>query len=73
MKEELERLDEQHKMLKFVLRNLPDPLFLVPTDRLEHVLDCGHGSGAWIVEVAQAYPECEVISHWDHTYLLLDC
>ena len=63
MKEELERLDSQHAMLKFILRNLPDPLFLVPTSRLERVLDCGHGSGAWIVEVAETYPECEVINH----------
>lgn len=24
------------------------------------VLDCGHGSGAWVVEVAESYPDCEV-------------
>ena len=59
--EELERLERQHRALTDeVLRDLPEPLFLAPVTELTRVLDCGHGSGAWVVEVAESYADCEV-------------
>lgn len=44
-----------------VFRDLPRPLFLAPVREPIRVLDCGHGSGAWVVEVAESYPDCEVM------------
>jgi hypothetical protein len=44
-----------------VFRDLPNPLFLAPVREPIRVLDCGHGSGAWVVEVAESYPDCEVM------------
>jgi hypothetical protein len=59
--EELERLEQQHRALTTqVLSDLPEPLFLAPVREPTRVLDCGHGSGAWVVEVAESYPGCEV-------------
>jgi hypothetical protein len=60
--EELERLEKQHRVLTdLVFRDLPRPLFLAPVREPIRVLDCGHGSGAWVVEVAESYPDCEVM------------
>lgn len=59
--EELERLEEQHRALTdLVLRDLPEPLFIAPVREPTRVLDCGYGSGAWAVQVAESYPDCEV-------------
>lgn len=44
-----------------VFRDLPTPLFLAPVREPIRVLDCGHGSGAWVVAVAESYPDCEVM------------
>jgi ubiquinone/menaquinone biosynthesis C-methylase UbiE len=35
-------------------------LFLATVGEPTRVLDCGHGSGAWVVDVAESYPNCEV-------------
>jgi hypothetical protein len=60
MQEELERLEQQHRALTdLIFRDLPDPLFLATVREPTRVLDCGHGSGAWVVEVAESYPDCE--------------
>jgi ubiquinone/menaquinone biosynthesis C-methylase UbiE len=62
VQEELDRLEQQHRALTDqILRDLPEPLFLAPVREPLRVLDCGHGSGAWVVEVAESYPDCEVM------------
>ena len=63
--EEIDRLFEQHEILKMVFHDRVDRLFLAPVTNLTRVLDCGHGSAAWAVEVAELYPECQV---WRRTY-----
>ncbi len=38
-----------------------DNRLIFPTmPRPRRVLDCGYGSGAWAIEVAEQNPECEV-------------
>lgn len=41
-------------------RVFDDRLIFPPVSQLKRVLDCGYGSGAWAVEVAEEYPGCEV-------------
>jgi ubiquinone/menaquinone biosynthesis C-methylase UbiE len=58
----LERLEQQHRALTDqIFRDLPEPLFLAPVREPTRILDCGHGSGAWVVEVAESYSDCEVM------------
>lgn len=35
-------------------------LIFPPVPRPRRILECGSGSGAWAIEVAEQYPECEV-------------
>ncbi|PYI13701.1 S-adenosyl-L-methionine-dependent methyltransferase, partial [Aspergillus japonicus CBS 114.51] len=58
--DEVERLELQHQVFNKVFddRLIFPPL---PSDNPERILDCGHGTGAWAVEVAEQYPQCEVI------------
>ncbi|KAK3176798.1 hypothetical protein OEA41_008123 [Lepraria neglecta] len=36
-------------------------LIFPPLTKVENVLDCGYGSASWAIEVAEEYPDCEVI------------
>jgi hypothetical protein len=55
-------LEQQHRALTDqIFRGLPEPLFLAPVREPTRILDCGHGSGAWVVEVAESYCDCEVM------------
>ncbi|PGH27955.1 hypothetical protein AJ80_00209 [Polytolypa hystricis UAMH7299] len=56
--EEIERLDIQHKVFNKVF---DERLIFPPVVQPRRILDCGYGSGAWAVEVAEQYPQCEVI------------
>ncbi|PYI33184.1 S-adenosyl-L-methionine-dependent methyltransferase [Aspergillus indologenus CBS 114.80] len=58
--DEVEHLELQHQVFNKVFddRLIFPPL---PSDNPERILDCGHGTGAWAVEVAEQYPQCEVI------------
>ncbi|KAJ5599258.1 hypothetical protein N7450_000325 [Penicillium hetheringtonii] len=56
--EEAARLDEQQRVFQ---RIFDDRLIFPPIRRPRRVLDCGHGSASWAVEVAEQYPDCEVI------------
>ncbi|RAK73340.1 class I SAM-dependent methyltransferase [Aspergillus fijiensis CBS 313.89] len=60
--DEVERLELQHQVFNkaFDDRLIFPPL---PSDNPERILDCGHGTGAWAVEVAEQYPQCEVGPH----------
>jgi hypothetical protein len=56
-KEEAQRLDEQHEILKTLhgARTI-----IAPIINPSRILDCGYGSGTWAVEVADLYPSCAV-------------
>ena len=57
---EIERLELQHRLLGLVFANKADPLFLAPVEGPSSVLDCGHGAGAWALQVAEEDPDCQV-------------
>ncbi|KAK2759516.1 hypothetical protein FQN54_002995 [Arachnomyces sp. PD_36] len=56
--DEAERLELQQRVFNKVF---DDRLIFPPVSQPKKVLDCGYGSGAWAVEVAEEYPGCEVI------------
>ncbi|KAJ5407866.1 hypothetical protein N7509_001749 [Penicillium cosmopolitanum] len=53
-----QRLDEEQRVFQ---RIFDDRLIFPPIRRPQRVLDCGHGSASWAVEVAEQYPDCQVI------------
>ncbi|KAK0735860.1 S-adenosyl-L-methionine-dependent methyltransferase, partial [Apiosordaria backusii] len=55
--DEIERLHYQHELFNMVFENR---LIFPPIPRPRRILECGSGSGAWAIEVAEQYPECEV-------------
>ncbi|KAF8420677.1 S-adenosyl-L-methionine-dependent methyltransferase [Tirmania nivea] len=55
---ELERLIQQHRALQRVFE---DRLIFPPVPGPRKILDCGCGPAAWAMDVAERYPECEVI------------
>ncbi|OGE53513.1 hypothetical protein PENARI_c007G04567 [Penicillium arizonense] len=56
--EEAERLEDEQQVFQRIFDNR---LIFPPIRRLRRVLDCGHGSASWAVEVAEQNPSCEVI------------
>lgn len=54
---ERERLDRLHRILQLVFDHR---LIFPPVESPQRILDCGYGSGAWALEVAEKYPECQV-------------
>ncbi|KAI9821314.1 MAG: hypothetical protein M1827_004050 [Pycnora praestabilis] len=56
--DEVERLEIQHNVLN---RVFDDKLIFPPMRNPKNILDCGYGAANWAVEVAENYPECEVI------------
>ncbi|KAK1140425.1 hypothetical protein N8T08_010371 [Aspergillus melleus] len=56
--EEAERLDLQHRIFNRVFDNR---LIFPPIPRPQQILDCGYGTGSWAIEVAEQYPDCDVI------------
>lgn len=56
---ESDRLDLTHQMLKIVLGN---KIALAPIgEKPARILDVGTGTGLWAVEMADQYPEAEII------------
>ncbi|KAI9642822.1 hypothetical protein NHQ30_008555 [Ciborinia camelliae] len=57
---ELERLDHQHEMMKFMM---DDKMYLAPIqpDEIKNVLDVGTGHGKWAVAFASEFPNTQVI------------
>ena len=56
------RLEDQHHMFNLIFDDklvLPSNYALPAEGK---VLDCGFGGGSWAVEMAQNYPQSEVIS-----------
>ncbi|OJJ32197.1 hypothetical protein ASPWEDRAFT_53883 [Aspergillus wentii DTO 134E9] len=56
--EEADRLELQHRVFQKVFDNR---LIFPPIREPQRVLDCGYGAGTWAIEVAEQYPDCEVI------------
>ncbi|WP_376796303.1 class I SAM-dependent methyltransferase [Thermogemmatispora sp.] len=54
---EVNRLDFQHYVLRSVLKGN----YLAPVRRPRRILDVGCGTGQWAIELAQQFPEAEVI------------
>ncbi|KAH0565898.1 hypothetical protein GP486_000701 [Trichoglossum hirsutum] len=57
MTDEIDRLNDQHKILSKVFDGR---LIFPPIVEPKKILDCGYGSASWAVEVAEEYPDCEV-------------
>lgn len=56
---ELDRLDLTHQMLRITLG---DKLFLAPIgEKPKNILDIGTGTGIWAIEMADAFPETQII------------
>ncbi|OBT61537.1 hypothetical protein VE03_08882 [Pseudogymnoascus sp. 23342-1-I1] len=55
--DEIERLNRQHRLLSIVF---DERLVFPPVNNPRRILDCGHGSASWAVDVAEQYPRCEV-------------
>ncbi|KAK4126302.1 S-adenosyl-L-methionine-dependent methyltransferase, partial [Parathielavia appendiculata] len=56
--DEIERLQYMHEIFNMMFDNR---LIFPPIPRPRRILECGSGSGAWAIEVAEQYPDCEVI------------
>ncbi|KAJ5604607.1 hypothetical protein N7510_009761, partial [Penicillium lagena] len=56
--EEAARLEMQQRVFH---RIFDHRLIFPPISQPRRVLDCGHGSASWAAEVAEQYPDCEVI------------
>jgi ubiquinone/menaquinone biosynthesis C-methylase UbiE len=54
---EMNRLDFQHYMLRFALRNN----YVAPIGQPRNILDVGTGTGRWALEMALAYPQANVV------------
>ncbi|OCB89014.1 hypothetical protein A7U60_g3821 [Sanghuangporus baumii] len=67
--EEAQRLDQQHRLYQVVFGDYVPPFREVLGDnddplRLKACLDIGCGSGAWILEVANAFPHVSCLEHF---------
>lgn len=56
--EELNRMDIEHHNQKL---QLDGKLHLCPLENPKEVLDIGTGTGIWCIDMADEYPECEVL------------
>ncbi|KAH0597256.1 hypothetical protein MHUMG1_04633 [Metarhizium humberi] len=56
--EEVAHLELMHSVL---CRLFDGRLIFPPVNEPKRILDCGFGAGDWALDVARAYPDCEVI------------
>ncbi|KAL2120466.1 hypothetical protein VTJ04DRAFT_4493 [Mycothermus thermophilus] len=56
--DEIDRLQYMHGIFNMMFDNR---LLFPPIPNPRRILDCGYGCGSWAIEVAEQYPECEVI------------
>ncbi|XRM39065.1 hypothetical protein ABZX51_002444 [Aspergillus tubingensis] len=57
-RDEANRLELQNKVFNKIFDNR---LIFPRNCEPQRVLDCGHGAGSWAIQVAEEFPECEVI------------
>lgn len=55
--QEIHRLDFQH----FMLRQVMQGNYMAPIDNPKNILDVGAGTGRWAIEMAQSFPDAQVI------------
>lgn len=55
--EEVDRLEHQQRVFDLVFDTR---LIFPPIQEPQRILDCGYGAGAWAVEVAEQFPDCQV-------------
>lgn len=53
---EIDRLDLQHYMLRYLLKGN----YLAPIAKPAHILDVGSGTGRWVIEMAHEFPQAEL-------------
>ncbi|RKP10327.1 S-adenosyl-L-methionine-dependent methyltransferase, partial [Thamnocephalis sphaerospora] len=53
--EEMERLEQQHILLRSVLKQN----YVAPLDEPRRALDVGCGSGVWMLDMAHEFPDCQ--------------
>ncbi|KAL2267536.1 hypothetical protein VTJ83DRAFT_4813 [Remersonia thermophila] len=56
--DEIDRLQYMHGIFNMMFDNR---LLFPPISQPRRILDCGYGCGSWAIDVAEQYPECEVI------------
>ena len=52
---EIDRPDLQHYMLRYLLKGN----YLAPIAKPAHILDVGSGTGRWVIEMAEEFPQAE--------------
>lgn len=55
--EEANRLLQQNDIFNMIF---DERLIFPPVRNPRQILDCGYGAACWAVDVAEAYPDCEV-------------
>ena len=55
---ELDRLDLTHNMIKITMGM---KLHIAPIEKPKKILDIGTGTGIWAIEMADEYPDAEII------------
>jgi len=69
MQDEAGRLILQHRLFSIVF---DERLVFPPLNNPRRILECGHGTASWAVEVADQYPQCEVCAILIHQPLSWD-
>ncbi len=54
--QEIDRLDLQHYMLRYLLKGN----YIAPIAKPAHILDVGCGTGRWVIEMAQEFPQAKL-------------
>lgn len=55
--QEIDRLDRQHYIFRFILHEN----YLAPLQAPSRILDIGCGTGRWAIEMAKAFPSAEIV------------
>lgn len=56
IEQNIDRLDLQHYMLRYLLKGN----YIAPIAKPAHILDVGCGTGRWVAEMAQEFPQAEL-------------
>ena len=56
VEQDIDRLDLQHYIIRYLLRGN----YIAPIAKPAHILDVGCGTGRWVLEMAQEFPQAEL-------------